>query len=413
MNSTNNKVLIICYNFPPNEGIGGRRWAKIAKYLNKEKYKVYALRADKKINLNSPWKKDIENIHQYSISIPYPLNKFEKKNSNIIQKVVYKLSIKFLQLTTRGTIYDLAVYSRKRVLNAIDKIVKQHQINTIIATGAPFNLLYYAAIYKKHNPHIKLICDYRDPWLNAYNYGMNNLSPKRKKFEQFKQDFILENADYITAPNSKMLKDIKSQYKGQNQIRAQFYEIQHGFDEDDFSNRFNNQETAREKIKILYGGCLYEGTEPYLKQLNKWLTDLKDTPLYSKLEISFYTNETENKKWFSENEQVVRFYLPIGKEIFTKAKTSDFFMIFLADHNKDFLTTKFFEFLPFKLPYLYFGPRGVVADEIEAGKLGTVVEDAETLKRVLLSPPNVNDRDLSSYTIQHITRRFIKEVLEA
>ena len=64
----NKKVLIVCYSFPPYPGIGGRRWAKFAKYLYRNGYNVNVISSKNKADENSQWKTDIE---EYSNNIDY------------------------------------------------------------------------------------------------------------------------------------------------------------------------------------------------------------------------------------------------------------------------------------------------------------------------------------------------------
>jgi hypothetical protein len=60
----------------------------------------------------------------------------------------------------------------------------------------------------------------------------------------------------------------------------------------------------------------------------------------------------------------------IGDKIFSEIAKSDFCIIFLAEHNRNFFTTKYFEYLPLQKPYLFIGPEGKVSKEIEANKMG-------------------------------------------
>jgi hypothetical protein len=54
------KVLIVSYIFPPKSGIGGRRWAKFSKYLNRMDIDIKVLTFQKKNDSNfSNWSKDI------------------------------------------------------------------------------------------------------------------------------------------------------------------------------------------------------------------------------------------------------------------------------------------------------------------------------------------------------------------
>ena len=40
------KILLICWDFPPNNGIGGRRWAKLIKYLAKSDVECHVMKCD-------------------------------------------------------------------------------------------------------------------------------------------------------------------------------------------------------------------------------------------------------------------------------------------------------------------------------------------------------------------------------
>ena len=62
------KIIIICFTFPPYEGIGGRRWAKFAKYLDRMRHDVQVLASSLPlVKKDSSWTKDIENLNRKPI----------------------------------------------------------------------------------------------------------------------------------------------------------------------------------------------------------------------------------------------------------------------------------------------------------------------------------------------------------
>ena len=89
-------------------------------------------------------------------------------------------------------------------------------------------------------------------------------------------------------------------------------------------------------------------------------------------------------------------------------------MIFLADHNKNYLTTKFFEYLPFKVPLLYFGENGFVAKFIAENNLGIYVQHPSAellpaLEKVSTSNSNFNQNfEASQFSLEQKAHELIK-----
>jgi len=56
---------------------------------------------------------------------------------------------------------------------------------------------------------------------------------------------------------------------------------------------------------------------------------------------------------------------------------ADVLVVMNAEHNKDYKTTKFFEYLPLKKPLLYIGPEGFVSKSPE-GFVSKSIEEEKT-----------------------------------
>lgn len=413
------KTLILCYDFPPNEGIGGRRWAKLAKGLASRGTEVHVIKADSVLkNQESAWTKDVQhaNIKIHSLARKYPPILSSGANSRL-GKIQYRLALKALRSKYRGTIYDIALGWENFMPNFALELIKREKIQNLIATGAPFNLLHQAAQIKKVLPHLRTIFDYRDPWLTAVNYGIPQLSYEDFLFEKQKQYEVFEQADQIICPNPFMLEEIK--HSGDYlKTNTEFNVLPHFYDQDELSMYLNQKRVDDGKIRLVYGGTLYMGMEPYFERLSIGLDNLKsqNPEFYDKLEIEIYTKDQRFSSFLKSHPSIVKMAQPIGNELFARIAQSDACLIFLAHHNKHYQTTKFFEILPFSKPLVYMGDPGFVSEFIVSEKLGYLLLNPEhDLKNLILNLSENNSLFINSeheqWSLDSVTAKLEKLML--
>lgn len=322
-----------------------------------------------------------------------------------------RISNFFLNLFFKGTIYDKAIGIKHKYLELAREVIKKDNIDTVFVTGAPFNLLYYTAALKTEFSHVKIVADYRDPWIKAHNLGMLNLSRKKENDELNKQNYVFEHVDYVTAPNSILLKEIKNTYTGASPNLAKFIELPHAFDPDDVL-KGKSELYKNGKILIVYAGTLYFGIEKYLYFLNESFNYARARGAPSLVDIGFYTKQREHEAIFKENIDSIKFFDAIGDDIFEIIKSSDFILILLTEYNKNYLTSKFFEFLPYKKPYLYLGPQGVVSDKIKAEGLGYCLTDPTDLYKVISATSRLtpSGEAIERYSFDRVTENFLTDI---
>jgi hypothetical protein len=371
----NKKIVLLCWDFPPNDGIGGRRWAKMAKWLLNAGYEIHVIKSKSIVgNQNSAWSSDVKStqIHIHEVDTYWPVKWLNSKGNTFSDKLKHKFAAIYLTVFSKGTIYDKAIGKESDVVKLASKIIELNKIENVIVTGAPFNLIYYAAKIKLLFPELFVLADYRDPWLNAVNYGMQNLSTKNKLAEQNKQNLVFETIDVITAPNSFLLKEIKETYTGRNLIKANFVELPHAYDGDDFLIFDKVKKHSSNNLKIVYGGAIYLGSKGYLEEFINQI-NIFNSKNENLVELEVYTDDYKSLSQFKNS--AISINPTVGKEIFKIISEADYVLILLADHNKDFKTTKFFEFLPFQKPYLYLGSLGEVSKNIIEEEIGLVIND--------------------------------------
>src|SRR5690606_940876 len=157
-------VLLICNWFPPNAGIGGRRWAKFAKELARRGYPVHVIRSTgTPQNLHSLWTRDVQhpNIMHYPMPARHPAVMTRWPLTSLQDKLLYRFWLRVLPLLTKGNYYDLGCLSRKPMLKLATQQIQEHDIKHVIVTGAPFSLMAYAAELKMKFPQIHLTADFR------------------------------------------------------------------------------------------------------------------------------------------------------------------------------------------------------------------------------------------------------------
>ncbi len=360
-----NKVLIVSHTFPPASGVGGRRWAKYSKYLNKNKFTPYILTTKSNFN-DSLWKEDIKDvkyIFNYRNLFPKIISKTQL---NFFDKIIYKAAIVFLKIFTKGNYFDRVIFDKKEIISKIEYLLKKKGIKNLIVSGAPFNLLYYAALCKQKNPNINFVADLRDPWTWGQNYGITLISNRRKQFEKFKESLVVSSADTIFVATGVMYEYlIKTYPNSANKMKV----LPHGFDSESIIPRNTPIELNHNKIRIAYLGELYDGIGNYFNAIAKSIEG-ENSPFF----IDFFSKTERYKEVFNQKLLVgkkVNYYSLIqSNELFNKIREYDFILIVHPEYAKDYISTKFYEILYSKIPIIYISQSGITSQFLQDTQSG-------------------------------------------
>lgn len=373
------RVLLACYEFPPSSGIGARRWAKLAKGLAAGGTVVDVLAAQPAQGADdSQWAEDVdrENIRVHWLPRVYP-SAVSNPQRTLRGRIAYRLAVRRLRRLTEGTVYDTALGWDAPFLAAAKRLLREEPADVLLATGAPFHLLYLAAQVKQAHPSLRYVADYRDPWIGAVNYGMSSLTESQRRAELAKQQLVLEQADVVTAPNRFLADAIRSSGSGTEQETCRYEVIPHFYDPDDQPDGHPPTPAADGEIRLVYGGALYMGLEPLWPGILSALDTLQaeQPELYERVRIEIYSDAKGSYPDLDRHTGQLQFRPSIGGRILERIRGASAALLLLAEHNRDFLTTKFFEYMPCRRPYVVLGPHGHVAHFVEERGLGVAVGD--------------------------------------
>lgn len=413
----NKKVLIIAYSFPPYPGIGGRRWAKFAKYLKKLNTDVFVIASENPFNEESHWTPDIKDVSVTRLPLKYPasLIKFPRSISG---RINYKLSKFFVQSSTKGNYYDKTIFWKKQLLEAAKEIIEKKQIKNVIVTGAPYHLMHHSLTLKEWKSELNLIVDFRDFWTDNPPELLGDLSAKRLNEEKRLEQQVLEKADRVLTVSDHMSKILQAKI-----LQKKVKTIINGFDEEDFGLKMAPAKNT-DIILFVFTGTLYHHLTsvfvPFCNALQKFKKD--EPQLYSKLRFEFYGSADQQNidliKQYSL--EIVSFHkgLPL-KQAIQKINDSDYCLLFLMDTYSFSLSTKFCEYIAARKPIVLFSERGNSSEFIEKNGFGfwinptTVYEQlyelATTKKKKAYNPESEAVR--SKFSISEITKDLYDSVL--
>ncbi len=380
------KLLIIGYYFPPNDGVGGRRWAKFSSLLAKKGVDVTVLTTRIYSHENSLWEKDIDSkVKIIRMDDGYPTSVLNNANS-IGARIKYKLDITRLKKKYKGNIYDVSALTKTHIQFVVKKLVENKQCKNIIVSGAPFSYFTYVAELKKQFPEINLILDYRDLWTDSkYHFGGNVLATQgndRFMYEQKNEQFALDTCDEIFAVS----RDIQETLSRRNSnIASKTNVIPNGFDENDgfiapaVSQNGKIKAKDSKKIVINYYGTINCGVSYSMKllsALDAMINRYKDN---IQIEVNFYGNTNKN---FAND--VANFHNPslklknrVGmKEMKETALDGDFLLyIKREDELPNSFATKFYDYIRLRKFIIIMSPEGDVTNYIRSKEIGLVIDE--------------------------------------
>jgi hypothetical protein len=413
-------ILIICFSFPPFPGIGGRRWAKFAKYLSQEGFNIHVLAAQNETEAVSEWTKDIKHPNIKTHTIPLGLSGvFSFYPKNIFEKIIYKLLSWQASLRIKGNKQDKIYFIRKKLFSTADKIIKEHKIETVIVTIPPYKLAYYILPLKKSYPGIKFIVDYRDPWTDNKSYhGFADIEKERLAREIEYEKEVLEAADIVFDVNEESLELLKNKAGS----KSKFIHLPNGFDKDDYAltSTVNKNNSIR---RFIYSGSFYPNLIYLLEPMIETVLSLKRShpQLYKNLRFDFYGNmdhqaiELLNRL----NCEAFKFHgnIPHSKVV-EEIKGSDYCMLFAASDHSHAFNTKFYEYLFLQKPVIYFGNKGKTAQFLLEHRAGLTFDPNELKKEFyefLISlreqPARVgNTATFEEFDVKIITKKLIRAI---
>jgi glycosyltransferase involved in cell wall biosynthesis len=402
---TTKDVLLISYVFPPYPGVGGRRWVKFAKYISKKGINVHVICSENPFDEKSVYVDDAqqENIFVYPLKAKYP-RVLLGEPSTLFQKIWYKLSVLILKIFTNGSIYDRALFWQEQFKSKTSELIRSKNIRTVIATGAPFRINYYASQLKKEFPNIKIVNDLRDPWTWGVYYGFKTMKDARKTFEENLESETVNNSDIITVPYEPMAIYLKKKYAyAKDKIKV----LAHGYDKAEFTEEVGPEAG---KKKIIFYGTMYPDQEKWFDALAKAMETCGDVSL------DIYASSKTYFKELSGLKSKVIYHAPIKpKLLFSELKKSNAVLIMQPDNAADFISTKINEIVYSGTPIIYIGSKGELWKFITENDLGVCYEPgsltpsflAEAFEKIKDLKP---DFGVSQFEFDNLTEQLLKMI---
>ena len=365
MNLSDKNVLLISYTFPPYPGIGGRRWAKTAKYLTRLGYTVHVIHAKNQFKENSLWLNDIENndhIIRHEIYSGYPSVLLTQPKSSI-EKIKYRLSLYYVNFFSKGTPYDRGIFWGKSMMQLSEKLIKQYNIKNVIVSSAPFSDAYNAIELKSKTKDLNLMIDFRDPWTWGKGYGMTTLKTEKISFEKEMELKVMQKFDKVFVPSQDMNDHLALSYK---QFSDKLIVLPHAFDKDEIVVK---PKQLSDTTRLLFYGSLYSNLDYVFKSLAIFIGESSN-----KISLEIYSSSRTYIEKFDSKHLIgktVNYYPQIlPDELFSKMDCFDYVIIVQPDYAKDFITTKIYEVIYAGKPILLISNKGKLFDFIKKNNLG-------------------------------------------
>lgn len=259
MNPAPRRLLVIAYKFPPYAGVGAFRWAKLSKYLARLGHELHVVTV--------PWRNQGHNtlvadaaepgviVHPIRSGSPHRLRHFPLRGR-------WTIAARHAALRTvdRAMFYDdEAQRWGRHLIGACERLIDEHEIGVVIATGHPFQANRWAAELKRRRPTLKLIQDFRDPWADN---PFRALPPRRAALVRAWQDEAVATADAIVSVTPSLLELYLS-----DATNGRGVVIPNGADPAGVQDVRRDGPTESERIRLTHIGNVSNGRDRPLRAL--------------------------------------------------------------------------------------------------------------------------------------------------
>ena len=377
------KILILAYDFPPYNSIGGQRpfaWFKYFKELGYEPIVVtrhWDEPVKNPIDYIKPSKNQTSSIEDHPQGIIYRaayspnlrdrvLLKYGMNKHVFLRKMlsVFFMVFEFLidRLDNKRTIYLLA-----------QQAMKDYQVDLIIATGEPFILFKYASeLSKKYN--IPWVADYRDGWSTNHNR-----STIEKKYYSIIEKHYLATASAVTTVSEEFSQQLQQLLKRNVEV------ILNGY----FEEKFEEMPSAvkQDKFIISFAGTLYpyQPIEIFAKGFALFFMKYHQNIVLRFIGVNFYPDQVERiKQAFKGYEGNLEFTERLPHDETLKLLAESSVLLLPANSNHPQIYAKVFDYLALRKNILLCkSDEGSLQKIISETNSGFICNSAEEVAAIL------------------------------
>lgn len=404
-----NKLSIYCYKYPPNKGVGGRRWHLFANRLIDLGYKVRIISRFP----DSP-KPDLKN------------HTFLKKNKNRLfpwvrkendSKLVWHIQKLFAKLTIKGLIWEEVTYLKKEIITSVKQDI-DNKVDFIIVTCAPFRWAYYIskylAEYEGEKP--KLIIDIRDPWSNNKLSYFSSSSTKVINEEAEFEHYSINNANYVFFVHKK---DAENAIRNYNNPNISW--VPNGANLTKELHLIKPKKLSKhlEQIQIVFAGTLYMGAEESLYEF------IRDLNARLRINNKAKAHWTILGNWSPETISKVEKITDCSflgalesNEIKQEILNADFACSYVSPKLNYAINTKIIEAAALRVPVILLSKEGSVSEFLIRNNLGVHINLTKINSNLILEWYNENRetgpwQDFKEFDINSLVDKYIVKTFDA
>jgi len=392
------KIQIVSFIFPPQAGIGGRRWTKFSKFFYSQNIDFRIIAAGPQSETPSQWSDDISKYEDRIIYLKsgYP-DILSEYPETLIDKLRYRFAIHKAKFITGGNYYDKSIYWLGPLENEITKNFKDGYQNLIIS-GAPFHQMELVRL-KEKLPDIKVLLDFRDPWVsNRTAFGFKEMSTQRQTYELELEKTVILSADAVVSVAQKMA-DYFTMIGATKSVC-----IPNGFDLKDYIG-FEPKKASEGELTCVFAGSLYNGLDLILKEFIRTVEHLnRNFP--NKINFKFIGTIPNWVKKNTEQIDSITVSEHVSKEAALLAiNDSDFGMLFLTEDINYSVSSKMLDYIALSKPILCFSKtESITGKLIEEKGLGYSL-NLKTIKDKLMDvinkPYKINQEEMDKMKQQY------------
>jgi hypothetical protein len=423
--STQKKVLILTYYWPPSGGSGVQRWMYFAKHLKSLGWEPIVVTVDEEKAsygvLDESLNQEVDGIRVIKTSTREPLQLYSRlttgsKKKGIPQGEVKRKSV-FGKLSAfiRGNFFipDARIGWVPFALKAARKIVAKEQITTIITTGPPHSS-HLIGLQLQKEFKVNWFADFRDPWSDVfYNKDLYRRSRAVSKDLKLELQVLQAAQGIITTVGGRLHESLIEKAPAQK-----FYALPNGFDSE-LMNRVT-VEKNHHYLHVVYTGLLTHN-QPY-NGVFKILNDLSAT---QPIKLSLAGNIApdiinEIKVSFPKIDTIFHGYLS-HKEAIGLMKSANLLINFIfIGAQTQMISGKILEYIATEIPILSIGnPDSEAAKFLEQGTAAVMLDQSNLKEMRLFIDTVISQKDtlhnefpsLEKWSREALTKRLIEEIL--